>query len=323
MKISNAELEKAKNLLASSQKIIILSHRSPDGDTVGANLSLRLALEHQWNKEVVSACVDAPPRDSAFLPEVSQYVRDFDAAQADLFVSVDAGARYMLKFEEKKHVLFSGKPPLINIDHHASNDNYGTVNIVDDNAAATTQIIYHFLKFCGLKIDRKIATCLLHGLYFDTGSFMHSNTTPEVLEIAADLVWKGADFRTIAKEQFHTMPIRQLKIYGKILERAHVNSKKITVSAVKISDYAEASASPDDTTGAIDYLNSVPDGDFSCLLHEDRKGTIKGSLRTRVENIDLSQVAGVFGGGGHKKASGFSVPGRLLEVDSRITIGPQ
>lgn len=321
MRISETELLRAKNLLAAAKRIIILSHRGPDGDTVGANLGLRRALKYQWGKEVVSACIDAPPASCNFLPEFNAYVRDFDQSWADLIVTVDCGAHYMTKFHETKPDLFAGKPPTINIDHHASNDYFGQVNIVDPIAASATQIVYGVLKYCGFQIDRAIATCLLNGLYYDTGSFMHSNTTPEVLEVAADLMWRGADFKTIARRQFHTMPIKQLKVYGKIFERMRVNDKKVTVSALSSIDFSTTEGSSDDTTGAIDFLNAVPDGDFCCLLYEERDQIIKGSFRSRVDDIDLSKLAGIFGGGGHKKAAGFSFPGRLLETATRITIG--
>lgn len=321
MKPTETDFNKARDLLKAAQKIVILSHRGPDGDTVGANLALRLALKYQWNKEVISACVDPPPSNSTFLPECADYVQDFDLAWPDAIVTVDVGSHYMTKFHESKPDIFKGRPPVINLDHHASNDFFGTINIVDPDAASATQVLYLFMLHCGFKIDRKIATCLLHGLYYDTGSFMHSNTTKEVLEIASALMWKGADFKMIARRQFHTMPVPQLKIYGKIMERARVNEKKITVAALNKNDFEETGAGPDDTTGAIDYLNSVPDAKFCCLLYEERRGGIKGSFRTRDE-IDLSKMAGLFGGGGHKKASGFSFPGSLPETQHGIRIAP-
>lgn len=320
MQIPETEFIAAKNLLQSAQKIIIISHRGPDGDTVGANLALRRALKEQWGKEVISACIDSIPECNDFLPEVDAYVRDFDQYWADALVAVDAGASYMLKFNETKPQLFSGTPPMINIDHHASNDFYGKINIVDPNAAAACQVLYHFLNYCGFKIDRGIATSLLHGLYFDTGSFMHSNTTPEVLEIASALMWKGADFKSIVRKQFHTMPVPQLKLFGKVMERARVNDKKITVSTLNNQDFDEIGALPEHTNGAIDYLNWVPDGNVCCLIHEDRKGGVKGSFRSRVDDVDLSLLAGMFGGGGHKKAAGFSFPGNIEEVENRIRI---
>lgn len=320
MKNLEPEFLKAKNLLAGAKKIVIISHRGPDGDTVGANLALRLALKHQWNKNVVSACVDAVPSYCDFLPEVGGFMADFDRDDADALVFVDCGASYMSKFHEKKSDLFSGTPPVINIDHHASNDNFGQINIVNSSAASATQILYGFLIFCGFKITRDISTCLLNGLYFDTGSFMHSNTTPEVLNIAGELLWRGADFKKIARKQFNSTSFPQLKLYGRIFEKIKVNDKQVVASAVSEKDFDETGAKLEDTTGAIDYLNSVPDGKMCCLLYEDRKGTIKGSFRTRDE-IDLAALASRFGGGGHKKAAGFSLPGHLIETNPRVKIG--
>ncbi|MEK7171579.1 MAG: DHH family phosphoesterase [Patescibacteria group bacterium] len=320
MKNLEVEFLKAKNLLSDARKIVIISHRGPDGDAVGSNLALRLALKYQWNKNVVSACVDPAPGYCDFLPEVNEFKTDFDRDDADALVFVDCGASYMSKFHEKKSNLFSGTPPVINIDHHASNDNFGQINIVNSEAASATQILYGFLKFCGFKITREIATCLLNGLYFDTGSFMHSNTTSEVLNIAGELLWHGADYKTIARRQFHSTNISQLKLYGRIFEKIKVNDKQVVASAVSEKDFEETGAKLEDTTGAIDYLNSVPDGKMCCLLYEDRKGTIKGSFRTRDE-IDLAALASQFGGGGHKKAAGFSLPGHLIETDPRVRIG--
>lgn len=316
----NQQFAQMKSLISQACKIVIISHKNPDGDAIGANLALRLALRHQLGKEVISAAVDPPPNNCNFLAEVKDFALDFDLAWADLIIVVDCGASYMMKFNETKPQILSLSPPLINIDHHATNDIFGTVNIVDPNAAATCQIIYHFLNFCGLSINRHIATCLLNGLYYDTGSFMHSNTKPETLEVASRLVWKGADFKTISRRQFHNMNIAQLKVYGKILQRAHMNSKKLIVSALSKKDFEEVGATPDDTTGAIDYLNSISDADFCCLLYENEAGAMKGSFRSRADRIDLSRLAGLFGGGGHKKAAGFALKGSLIETKPRVRI---
>ena len=314
------EFAAARDLLKKARRIVIFSHRGPDGDTVGANLALRRVLTKQWGKEVRSVCVDAPPRSSSFLPDFDSYLSELDLSWPDLLVSVDCGSSAMIAFGSTTPTLFDGSIPFINLDHHPSNDEFGTVNIVDAKAAAACQILYRFFVFCEAKIDRQIATALLHGLYYDTGSFMHSNTNPDVLQIASELLWKGADFKTIVKNQFHTMPVPQLRVYGCILERAHVNDKGVTVSTLNQDDFDSIGATADDTTGAIDYLNSIPDGKVACLLYENRKGELKGSLRTRRDDINLSKLAGLLGGGGHAKASGFSMPGHLSMDDDQIRI---
>lgn len=322
MYTTQREIMDAGAMLKAAQRVVILSHRAPDGDTVGSNLALRRVLKEQWNKEVISACIDPLFVSDQWLLEANTYVRDFDLGWPDLIVTVDCGAHYMTKFHESKPTLFAGTPPVINIDHHASNDRFGKINIVEDTAASATQIVYELLKMWGATVDRHIATALLHGLYFDTGSFMHSNTTPRVLEIASELMWKGADVRTISRTQFGTMSIPQLKLYGRMLERAHVSTKGVAVAALTRDDFVFAGAESSDMTGAIDYLNSIPEGKLSCLLYEDKNGILKGSLRTRDDDINVSELAGIFGGGGHRKASGFSMPGRI-EVEatnSKISI---
>ncbi len=338
MKNFSIEFAQAKTLIEQAKHIVIISHRGPDGDAVGANLGLKLALISHFGKNpehVVSACVDPTPTSSHFLKGVKDYVRDFNLGDEkadtqneagakntvpDLLISVDCGASNMVKFGETKPTLFSGKIPFINIDHHSTNDNFGTLNIVDPQAAAACVIVYNFLIFCGVTLDRHMSTALLHGLYFDTGSFMHSNTTPEVLQIASKLMWRGADYKTIVRNQFHTMPVRQLKLFGRAFERTKVNSKGVTVSTLTAQDFNETGALNEDTNGAIDYLNSVPEGKLACLLYEDRKGLLKGSLRTMTDDVNVSKLAGMFGGGGHKRASGFAVPGKFEMSEEGVKI---
>lgn len=311
-------LEEVGSLLKESKRIVILSHRNPDGDTIGANLGLKNALK-QWGKEAISACVDPPPDYSLMLKGAYEFVNDFDLNAVDLIISVDCGAHYMTRFHETKPDLLNKKIPFINIDHHASNDHFGTHNLVHSTAAAATFTVYHLLKYLNFKITPDIASALLLGLYYDTGSFMHSNTTPEVLEMAGDLLSYGADFKKTVKAMFRTNPVGQLKLWGRVLSRARLNSKNAIVSGVTAQDFKECETTSEDLTGVIDLLNSVPEGKFSILLSEDGKGNVKGSLRTQNDHIDLSRLAGLFGGGGHKKASGFSVPGRLKpEINWKI-----
>ncbi len=309
------EFQKAKRTLLDAQKICIISHRSPDGDAIGSNLALRLALE-TLGKDVVSACVDPLPENSLWLKEADTYVQDFDYYEFDVIVSVDCAAKKLVAFLDKKPEILSGPTHYINIDHHVSNDGFGTVNVVDTEACSTAMILYKFLRFCEWKITIDIATCLLHGIYFDTGGMMHSNTDAEVFKVAGDLMAKGADLKRIAKELFHTTPVNRLRLLGRILEKMHVNDEGVTISAVEKSDYEACQATSHDTGGAIDYLNAVPGSKYCVLLSEDEKGLVKGSLRTQRDDIKLSDVAAKWGGGGHPKASGFGVQGKLQPVIS-------
>ncbi len=309
--------DKVGEMMMSAQRIAILSHRGPDGDTTGSGLALRDIFKRQ-GKFVKNICVDPIPVSFRFLPDVSVFETDFDPEDFDLTIAVDAAARHQTGFHQLKPELFSGKFPLLNIDHHISNELFGTENLVDAEACSTTAVLWKLCHHLGIKISPAAATCLLNGLLTDTGSLQHSNSTPEAFRIAARLLAAGADLQSIRKYVFRTTPVSTLKLWGRILERIEINSQKIVSSTVSDKDFLVSGADPKDASGAIDFLNMVPDAKYAMLLTE-RGGRVKGSLRTQQEDVNVSDIAGKYGGGGHIKAAGFSVPGHL-QIERRFKI---
>ncbi|MBI5151937.1 DHH family phosphoesterase [Candidatus Peregrinibacteria bacterium] len=299
------------DLIGAAKNIAIISHKNPDGDTIGANLALRYYLQ-SIGKIVASACVDKPKANYDWLLEIDKFVQNFSTVddngrqKFDLIMSVDSSSEAMLGFTDVR--------PKLNIDHHISNTNFADINIVDADASSTSFIIYKIFKELGWLITRNVATALLTGIYFDTGSFMHSNTNTETLKAASELTRLGADKTRIVKSLFKTMTIPQIKLWGKILEKIKTTERGITVSVVTSDDLKECGASQEETERVIDFLNTNEEGRFCVLLVENiDKGIIKGSARTRGEEIDLSGVCKLLGGGGHKKAGGFSFPGKIIE----------
>ena len=311
--IPQAEFDKAKDLIFAARNILIISHKNPDADSIGANLALKYTLA-SLGKNVQSAAADPVPSNCRFLKDSDKFLSDFNSNDFDLFITVDCGGYELMKFHIQKPELLNRKVlQLINIDHHPSNDFFGNVNIVMPDTPATCFILYLFFTYCGWGLSPDSATALLHGLYYDTGSFMHSNTTADTYRIAARLKANGADHERCVREQFHTSSVEKLRLWGRALERLTRNGKNAIVSAVTESDFRAENTEPEDLSGLINFINCVPDSKFTVLLNEDMKGNIKGSLRTLRDDVDLTRVAGLFGGGGHKKASGFSFPGRLQE----------
>jgi phosphoesterase RecJ-like protein len=301
-------------LIEKAQKVLCISHKRPDGDTLGASTALYLAMK-QLGKTAHMACVDDIPDRYHFLADGGKTIKEFNFRDYDLIFVSDAGASYMTRYQEIYPEIFKGAVPVVNLDHHASNDNFGTLNIVDISSASTTILIYKLFQFIApqlrLRISPDMATALLCGIYNDTGSLMHSNTTLEVFEISGKLVELGGRFQVVAKNLFRTSPISTLKLWGKVLENVSVNNEGVTISVVTKKDFDEVGATSEELAGVVDYLNSVPGSKFTVLLNEDEKGNVKGSLRTSRYDVDLSKLAGEFGGGGHKKASGFTMPGRI------------
>lgn len=298
------------NACQKAQNIVIISHRNPDADSVGSNLALRQILE-EAGKTVTSACVDPVPKDIHFLPGATTFQTSFNLRTTDLIICVDAGSTSQTGFLDRHpEILQSGKP-IINIDHHPSNNGYGTTNLVIPDAASATLVLFNLFKISGVKITPSIATCLLCGLYYDTGSFMHSNTDEQVYATADELMRSGADMRKIVKNMYKNRSIEQLRTWGKILDGMKVTPNNVVVSGITQEELETCHSTPSETSGIIDYLSTVKDARFAALLVEDGNGNIRGSFRTRKNDINLSEMAGMFGGGGHKKASGFTLPGEL------------
>jgi phosphoesterase RecJ-like protein len=309
MKNLQKDFEKAVNLIKKHKNILIISHRNPDGDTVGANLALKTVLSKHFGKKVSSACADPLPESLKFLPESDSFIMQINKEKYDLIISVDCSSKDQLKFNEIEN-------PIINIDHHPTNNNYGSVNIVDPDAASVTEILYDFFKFIEVDITPRTATNLLAGVYNDTGSFMHSNTTAYTYKIASVLVEAGASWSQIVENMFKTQSVQQLKLWGRVLSNARINKKGTIVSKVTQSDFKETHSSPQDLSGIINYLNSVSQSKMSILLAEDMHGHVKGSLRSKEDDIDVAMICEKFGGGGHKKAAGFTIPGKIVSEET-------
>lgn len=310
---------KSWSALAQAERIGIISHRHPDPDTIGSNLALSTFLTG-LGKRVHSFCVDQIPYTCHFLPESQNYLCQLDLAEYDLLISVDCGSPGQVAYDKIHPQLFQKN--FINIDHHASNDHFGTINIVQTNLSSTSEIIFNLFKLWQVKITGQMATYLLFGLYYDTGSFMHSNTTPAVLEMAETLLRCGANQQLIIDNLYHNFTEEKFHLWGKTLERIKITDKNSAVAVFGNEEMQEYQNPSENLSGVIDYISMTKESDFAVMISEEKTGQIKGSLRTRFDHINLSELAGQMGGGGHKKASGFGFPGKLSKEVSWKIITP-
>lgn len=302
--------------LKEAQNVVIISHNRPDGDTTGANLSLRIFLENE-GKNVVSACADPLPNNLLFLPHAEKFTSEFLLEEFDTVIIVDAGAQHLVRFFEIYPELTRTKKPIICIDHHYSNDNFGTLNIIDPEETSTTSLLYKYFTSENIEITEEMATCLLNGIYTDTGSFQHSNTKPETMKIASQLMQLGADWKQISTQNFKKVSTNKLKLMGEVLKTTQVDEKGRVVSGVKKETFEKYQATSEDLTGVVDFLNSIPNARYTLLYTEDPKGeNVKASLRTQQEEVNVAKIAEAFGGGGHPKAAGFKIPGQLQQETS-------
>jgi len=297
--------------IKSAKKILLISHQKPDGDTSGSAIAMAEMLEG-FGKNVVLFDDDVLAEEFQFLIKAQEYVQSFDLNEFDLAIAFDGGTYKMFGLHESHPELFNGKFPLINIDHHVSNEIYGRWNFVETKDAATTIVVSKIFRALQWRITPDIATPLLMGLYTDTGSLMHSNSTAATHREAGFLLRRGADLRRIIKNIFRTKSVQKLRLWGKVLSRVEKNDEKIVSSYVNLEDFFRTKSSADDLTGVVDYLNAVPDSKYSILFTQPKAGKVKGSLRTLNQDLDLTKYAGIMGGGGHKQACGFTVEGEIV-----------
>ncbi|OGY91440.1 MAG: hypothetical protein A3H70_00245 [Candidatus Komeilibacteria bacterium RIFCSPLOWO2_02_FULL_48_11] len=309
----NKAFPELQKFITANKQLAVVTHHRPDGDAIGALLALAAGLA-SLGKEVSCYCFDALPHYLTFLSgaeKIKSQVDDF-WRQTLAIIIVDCGDLSMVGLPAEE---FAPKRLAV-VDHHISNPLYGEINVVESAAASTAEIIFNYFKFARLAVDKAAATALLTGVYTDTDGFSNLGTTPESLSIAAELLKLGANFKEITANTLQNKSIASLKLWGKALERLRLDRDKgIAVTVLRLSDIEECQAKAEDAEGIASLLNHLSDVKMSMVLREQADGTVKGSLRTANELIDVSKIAKLLGGGGHMKAAGFTVKGRVAETE--------
>lgn len=260
------------------------------------------------------------PKDGKFTPEnvaFSQGNYPFDA-----IIVLDAADYDQIGLLYENHPEIFRDIPVINIDHHASNDYFGAVNLVDLTATSTAEILVGLIEALGPSlIDADVATALLAGIINDTGSFQHSNTTPKSLTIAAQMVGFGARQQEIIKQFFKTKELSTLKLWGKILSHIQYDSVlKTAWSWVSFDEFTATGAISSQAGGVIDELmTSIPDAEIVILISEREPAVISGSIRT-ARGADAANIAKLLGGGGHYGAAGFKLPDSSISEAEELVL---
>lgn len=308
-------IKKIAEQIKKAERILLLTHASPDGDALGSLLGFKHALD-LLNKKVGAVCPDKIPSAFLFLPDVNIVQHDFLLGDYDLIFILDCGDLKRTGFAQRLKEFTRAKNKIINIDHHPKNDVHrlARYNLVDYSASSTSEIVFNLLKHLKIPFNRPIATSLLCGIYTDTGAFQHSNTTPRVLRIASELLRFGARIKDITRNITNGKTVAALKLWGIVFSRIQTNKRLgLATSYITLEDIARCRATQNDLAGVVNMINAIPDADVSILFSEREDGEIKASLRTEKNNVDLSRLAAIFGGGGLKKASGFTISGKLVK----------
>jgi len=299
---------------------VLVSHAKPDGDTLGSMLAFGAALDLAGRPHL-RYCRDQAPKEYGFMSGVERIISDAEevvAVEPDVVIVFDCGDLRYAGVDTLVPRL--GNVTLVNIDHHPSNERYGKLNLVIPTASSTSEIVHSLLVQNGVTIDRDIATCLLAGICFDTSNFSNPATSAAVMKVGADLLRRGAKFRTVLKHFVGNKSVPMLRLWGLALSRLTLNKDYDVASTVITQDDLTATGADEEMCGGVtNFLNAVLDVPTVLMLTELPGGYVKGSFRT-TGDIDVSKLAKTFGGGGHKKAAGFTIKGRLVEKEGVWTV---
>jgi phosphoesterase RecJ-like protein len=298
MPLSAELINSVKEKLNGYDSITILTHLNPDPDTIGTGLGIYVLLKTHTSKhvEIVNAS-QALPQHLDFLPFFHRIKHKMDYEKS-LIISCDCGSLNRLGFDLKGR-------DILNIDHHASNTNYGSVNVILPEYASASQVAYRLFRDI-YPVTAESATCFYTGLLSDTRYFTTSSVNREVFRVAGELVDLGADPVLIARNFTQRRSLASLRILERALHSLTLYLEgRVAVLRIGPEDILATGATMPDMDGIVDYARSLAVVEIAILLIEQSDGTVRVSLRSK--QADVSQLAAKFGGGGHKAASGFTL----------------
>jgi len=311
----SSELERAAAAIEDASSLALACHVGPDGDALGSMLAFHHLCRSQSRLSVASwsePFIVAPHYN--FLPGLDTTTKpeDFPTAPS-VMVTFDCGSLGRLGDLAGAAVAARDDGELIVIDHHVSNEWYGTINVIDAEAAATAVLVRQLAARLGWPLTRSAATCLYTGLVTDTGRFQYENTTPEVFRLAQELVGFDLPITAMTRSLFEEHRFSYLQLVGACLLRAELD-RDLRFVATWVTNFDLDGFDVDlaETEGLIDLVRRTAEADVACVCKETPDG-IRVSLRS-VSDVDVSAIAGRFGGGGHRFAAGFTAPYPVTDV---------
>jgi bifunctional oligoribonuclease and PAP phosphatase NrnA len=320
---TTSDLRAVVEALDAHDRFVVTTHENPDGDALGSLLATVVALRSLGKDPVMFLGGVAPlPSEYAFM-HMDDLVRELPAdTEERVLVAVDCAKLDRIGPDP---VVVERARRVINIDHHHDNSRFGDVNLIVADASSTGEVLRDVFRELGVELTPEIAEPLYIALVTDTGRFQYANTTPKALRLAAELVEAGADVHAVFQQVYESVEFAKLKLLARALERARVlEGGRIVVSYLLRSDFAEVGAAASYSEGIIDYLRAVEGSELAVLIREppaDEEPSRRISLRASVDELDVSAIARLFGGGGHRQAAGFSSEAPIEEIVELVRQG--
>lgn len=305
-------LKQASQLIREARQPLLICHVAPDGDALGSLTGLSHALRGM-GQSPIAACPDPVPSGFDYIPGIESVVHgvgDF----FDLVIALDCSHPERLgRFPELPHF---DQHPLINIDHHVTNVNFGDVNVVDPQASSTAEVILNLLDELRVDLDEALATSLLVGIVTDTRGFRTNNVTSRVMEAALRLMEAGASLPYVSQHGLDRRPMAVIRLWAEALSRLRFEDGVIWCS-MPVAMRRRAGYKGGGDAGLASFLLSADEADVSLVFVEQADGRVDVGLRA-MPGFDVAQLALRFGGGGHALAAGFETEGPLEEAEERV-----
>src|SRR5882672_1863440 len=298
-----------------SDTICIAGHIRPDGDCVGSQLGLTLALQNE-GKKVICWNEDSIPQKYRFLDCEGTIQKPKRGLKFDCVIATDAAS-----FERLGTVgqCVTDRKLFINIDHHESNTRYGDLNWISAREPSTGELIFRLMQAAKWPITKPIANCLFTAVSTDTGSFQYPSTRPGTYHVAGELVRRGADLAKICDEVYQSYPLSRARLLKHIYSHFRLtHNDRIAYFWLKKADFARTGADSQDSEGLIDHIRAIAPVVVACVFEELEPELTRISLRSKSEKVNVNEIAAQFGGGGHSAAAGARVPGKPLSVQRMV-----
>lgn len=310
-------VEEAARFMQQHDRFLVLSHVNPDGDATGSALGVALILEQLGKKYVVVNEGETPAKFN-FLPRFDRLLNLEKQPLDETFeavIAVDCADESRMGDVRS---FFRSDASLLNIDHHPTNDGFGSVNLIRTDAAATAEILYDVALAAGVSFNEELALCIYTGLLTDTGGFRYSNTSPKVMEIASQLLRYGVKPGEVAERCLEEITFAHIKILRLALQSLQLSHRNLVASiTVRKEDFVVSGAEREDAGGLVNYCRNIEGVEVGVSFIEAEAGVVKVSMRAR-DRVDVSAVAKQLGGGGHAKAAGCTVRGSLPEAQDIV-----
>jgi phosphoesterase RecJ-like protein len=300
--------------LRGARRVLAVSHENPDADTIGATLGV-VRLVERFGGTADPVCTDPVPPLYAFIDGVERFRTNPDPdAVYDLLVLSDCATSDRVGEVGVRHRDLFERLPRVVIDHHASNDAIGVADWIEPHAAATCEMVTLLAVCLGIPLasEPSLAAALMAGIVMDTATFAHPNATPRTLAVSAALVEAGAPLSDISRRLYRSKPAEQLRLFGRVLDRLEsYDAGRVVASTLLDADLEATGTTPPLSEGIIDLLAQADIAEVA-ILFKEAGDTTRISVRTKPGGVDATVLTGLFGGGGHARAAGATVP---LPVD--------